>query len=293
MRLYTGIAVMIVLLATIAVLGSLERPGVSGEALPPRLHVDLIAVVDEDRRILTIEPDGSKPSLLTPASGGDPQLYTWPTWSPDARSLAITKVVGSSGPPVVSLERVNLETGDTATIHSGFVQPMAVGVFYYPMWSPDGSRLAFIVSEGEGLRLFVDIVDDAFAPNPVLDNGPLWMSWSPDSRRLLVHRADSHFLVEALEDRVDVLSLGNPVRALQGTGLAAEYRQGDVPRREREGGLLAVQRRGIDGGRYRRERAAGRRRGGRAVSVVAGRPGFGRSRSECHLRLPRPDHRHT
>ena len=207
-RLYTGIAVMIVLLATIAVLGSLERPGVSVGTLTPRLHVDLIAVVDQDRRILTIEPDGSEPRVLTPASGGDPQLYTWPTWSPDARSLAITKVVGSSGPPVVSLERVDLETGDTSTIHSGFVQPMAAGVFYYPMWSPDGSRLAFIASEGEGLRLFVDIVDDGFAPNPVLDNGPLWMSWSPDSRRLLIHRADSHFLVEALEDRVDVLSLG-------------------------------------------------------------------------------------
>ena len=78
---------MIVLLATIAVLGSLERPDVSVEALTPRLHVDLIAVVDEDRRILTIEPDGSEPRFLTPASGGDPQLYTWPTWSPDARSL--------------------------------------------------------------------------------------------------------------------------------------------------------------------------------------------------------------
>ena len=117
-------------------------------------------------------------------------------------------MVGSSGPPVVSLERVDLETGDTSTIHSGFVQPMAAGVFYYPMWSPDGSRLAFIASEGEGLRLFVDIVDDAFAPNPVLDNGPLWMSWAPDSRHLLIHRADSHFLVEASEDRVDVLSLG-------------------------------------------------------------------------------------
>ena len=207
-RLYTGIAVMAVLLMTISVLGSMERPDVSGKALPPRLHVDLIAVVDEDRRILTIEPDGSELSVLTPASGGEPELYTWPTWAPDARSMVITKVVGSSGPPVVSLERLDLDTGDTSTIHSGFVRPMAVGVFYYPMWSPDGSRLAFIASEGESLRLFVDIVDDAFAPNPVLDNGPLWMSWAPDSRRLLVHRADSHFLVEAFDDRVDVLSLG-------------------------------------------------------------------------------------
>ena len=208
MRLYTGIAVLAVLLMTISVLGSMERPDASGNALPPRLHVDLIAIVDDDRRILTIEPDGSELSVLTPASGADPQLYTWPTWAPDARSMVITKVVGSSGPPMVSLVRLDLDTGDASTIHSGFVQPMAVGVFYYPMWSPDGSRLAFIASEGESLRLFVDIVDDAFAPNPVLDNGPLWMSWAPDSRRLLVHRADSHFLVEAFDDRVDVLSLG-------------------------------------------------------------------------------------
>ena len=206
-RFYTGIAVLAVLLAAISVLGSMEKPSA---ALPPKLNVDLIAIVDEARRILTIEPDGSEARLLTPASGAEPQLYTWPTWSPDARSLIITKVVGSSGPPLVSLERVDLDTGDTTTIHSGLVRPMAVGVFYYPLWSPDGSRLAFIASEGESLRLFVDVEGDAFAPNPVLDNGPLWMSWAPDSRRLFVHRADSHFVVDVLDDRVDVLQLGIP-----------------------------------------------------------------------------------
>ena len=221
-RLYTGIAVMAVLLMTISVLGSMERPDVSGKALPPRLHVDLIAVVDEDRRILTIEPDGSELSVLTPASGAEPQLYTWPTWAPDARSMVVTKVVGSSGPPVVSLERVDLDTGDTSTIHSGFVQPMAVGVFYYPMWSPDGSRLAFIASEGESLRLFVDIVDDAFAPNPVLDNGPLWMSWAPDSRPPARPPGGLALPGRGIRRPGGRDLPGNPVRALQGTGLAAE-----------------------------------------------------------------------
>ena len=206
-RFYAGISVLAALLATISVLGNMEKPSA---ALPTRLNVDLIAIVDEAKRILTIDPDGSEARVLTPASGGEPQLYTWPTWSPDARSMVITKVVGSSGPPAVSLERVDLDTGETTTVHSGFVRPMAVGVFYYPMWSPDGSRLAFIASEGESLRLFVDVEGDAFAPNPVLDNGPLWMSWAPDSRRLLVHRADSHFLVDVLDDRVEVLQLGIP-----------------------------------------------------------------------------------
>ena len=110
-RFYTGVAVLAVLLAAISVLGSMEKPSA---ALPPKPDVDLIAIVDEARRILTIEPDGSETRLLTPVSGAEPQLYTWPTWSPDARSMVITRVVGSSGPPAVSLERVDLDTGDIA-----------------------------------------------------------------------------------------------------------------------------------------------------------------------------------
>ena len=171
--------------------------------------------------------------------------------------MVITKVVGSSGPPLVSLERMDLDTGDTSTIHSGLVRPMAVGVFYYPLWSPDGSRLAFIASEGESLRLFVDIVDDGFAPNPVLDNGPLWMSWAPDSRRLLVHRADSHFLVEALEDRVDVLPLG--IRS--GRYRAPAWQPGSgkatfVAENERAGFSLYSAEVSIDGGVGESERLA-------------------------------------
>ena len=134
---------------------------------------------------------------------------------------------------------------------------MAVGVFYYPMWSPDGSRLAFIASEGDSLRLFVDIVDDAFAPNPVLDNGPLWMSWSPDSRRLFVHRADSHFLVETLEDRVEVLSL----RIRSGRYRVPSWQPGSgkatfIAENERAGFSLYSAEVSIDEGIGKRERLA-------------------------------------
>ena len=51
-----------------------------------------------------------------------------------------------------------------------------------------------------GLSLFVDDVRDSAEPAFVLDQGPLWMSWSPDSQYLLVHRGADHLLVNTLEE---------------------------------------------------------------------------------------------
>ena len=207
-RLYAGIVVMTALLVTIAALAGQDRFGSSREPLPPKLKIDLIAFIDAERRIQTIKPDGSEPRLLTPVSGSDPQLFAWPTWSPDGRSMVFSKVAAAQGGAKSSLEWVDLRTGATSTAHSGQVEPIAVGVFHYPLWSPDGSHLAFVASEDGNLRLFVDVVADDLSPNAVLDNGPLWMSWSTDSQHLLVHRDDTHFVIDAFEEGAEVRSLG-------------------------------------------------------------------------------------
>ncbi len=208
MRLYAGAAITAALLFAIAALTALDRPASPDGALPPILDVNLIALVDEDRRALTVDPGGFESRPIALVSETDDGLFAWPTWSPDAGSLLLTKVEPRSDQPEVSLELIDLATGNASVLHSGRVQPMAVGVFYYPLWSHDGSRLAFIASEGDSLNLFVDDLADASAPAALLDDGPLWMSWSHDSRRLLVHRADAHFLVDVAEDEIETRSLG-------------------------------------------------------------------------------------
>ena len=207
-RLYAGIVVTTALLVTIAALAGQDRPGSSREPLPPKLKIDLIAFIDAERRIQTIKPDGTEPRVLTPIPTQDPQLFAWPTWSPDGRSMVFSKVAAAQNGAEASLEWLDLGTGATSTAHSGQVERIAVGVFHYALWSPDGERLAFVASEDRNLRLFLDVVQDDSSPRAVLDDGPLWMSWSADSRHLLVHRADTHFLIEALETGAEVRPLG-------------------------------------------------------------------------------------
>ena len=70
---------------------------------------------------------------------------------------------------------------------------------HYPLWSPDSTRVAFIAVTSQGLSLFLDDLTDSVEAAFILDQGPLWMSWSPDSKYLLVHRGADHFLVNTIE----------------------------------------------------------------------------------------------
>ena len=83
---------------------------------------------------------------------------------------------------------------------------------HYPLWSPDSRQLAFIAVARNGLTLFVDEVGSAEEAALILDQGPLWMSWSSNSEYLLVHRAADHFIVDTTRGN-SVERLAN--RALQ------------------------------------------------------------------------------
>jgi TolB protein len=208
-RLNSGIIALTAVLVTISVLAGQERIGSAREPLPPKLTVDLIAFVDTEARIQLVNPDGTEPRLLTPMSGSDQQLFAWPTWSPSGRRLVYTEVKEVPGStPLMLLEMLDVVSGDSVVLHSAEAAGIAAGVFHYAMWSPDGERLAFIASQSGNLGLFIDTVDDEHPPGRVLENGPLWMSWSSDSQHLLAHRADSHFLLNALPEAVEVRSLG-------------------------------------------------------------------------------------
>ena len=59
------------------------------------------------------------------------------------------------------------------------------------------------------IELSIDDLDEDVGAAAILDNGPLWISWSPDSRHLLVHRAEDHFLVN-VADSLQVSNLNIP-----------------------------------------------------------------------------------
>ena len=233
-RLLIGIAALILPLAASYVIADV-RP----RAAPA---VNLIAFVDADGAVKTMLPDGSGVRRISPSVEG---FFTWPTWSPDARTLAYSGVVNADGAAQLNLYAAALDgigdDGDDAGLHKviyaaepGDVGLLAQGVIHYPLWSPDGTHLAFIAAASDGLSLYIDDLSDDPVALHLLDDGPLWMAWSDDGAALAVHRGSDHFLVDARDGfrvtELDIAAQGyrvpawkpsaNAITVLAGEGVA-------------------------------------------------------------------------
>ena len=215
-RLYIGVILLTTALVVVAIVGG--RGG--GEPPAERAgsaSVDRIVYVGLDGLIRTVNPDGSDERAVSPLEG----FFTWPTWSPDSKRLVFSGLASDgSGGARISLFLFETRNGLSHEIfvgEPGTAGVLAEGVLHYPLWSPDGTQVAFIAITSRGLTLFVDDLDDGDEPRYVLDQGPLWISWSPDSQHLIVHRADRHFVVDTVGGIVvnplDVRSVGYRVPA--------------------------------------------------------------------------------
>ena len=196
MRLLAAVAVIAGGLVAIGVVAAVGSP-TDTQVLPPDPVIDRIAYVTPEGEIWTAAPDGSSRSQLSPADDG---FYTWPTWSPDGRTIVFSAVLGDAAENVrVLLLEAELAEGTVSSLHSGatgFVGLLAEDVVHYPIWSPDGAHLAFIAGREDGLALLLDDRSDDAPPREILGDGPLWLSWSADSRFLLAHRGQDNILID-------------------------------------------------------------------------------------------------
>ena len=200
-RLYAGVAVLASVVLVLTVVGSRAGAERDGFQWPPDYTVNRIAVVGSDARIRTYSPDGTGEFLLTPDDG----VFTWPTWSPNGRSIAYSKVVRNApGQQMIALDSYDRIAKEYSVVHRGdpgFAGLLAEGVVHYPLWSPDSKKLAFVVvTRDHGLSLYVSDRTTDDGPHYLLDSGPLWMCWSSDSGHLAVHRGGQHFLVPMDDD---------------------------------------------------------------------------------------------
>ncbi len=200
-RLYAGVAVLASVVIVLTIVGG--RGGSTGDGFewPPDYDVNRIAVVSPDARIRTYSPDGTEEFLLTPDEG----VFTWPTWSPNGRSIAYSRVVrDAQRQQMIALDSYDRVSEEYSVIHQGepgFAGLLAEGVVHYPLWSPDSNKLAFVlVTQNHGLSLYLSDTTTDDEPRFLLDRGPLWMSWSSDSGHLAVHRGGQHFLVPMDDD---------------------------------------------------------------------------------------------
>ena len=209
-RLIVGILALVIFLASAAVISAMRPTSDPG--------VNLIAFVNVDGEVMTMQPDGLGVRQISPDIEG---FFTWPTWSPDANSLVYSGVVDDEGELQINLYASDNAGGGKRVVYAsepGQVGLLAQGVVHYPLWSPDSERLAFIATTSAGLSLFMDDLRDNPDARHLLDDGPLWMSWSHDSSTLAVHRGMDHFLIsrgdEPTVQPLDIRAIGYRVPAL-------------------------------------------------------------------------------
>ena len=204
-----GVIVLVLMLMSAAVISLLRPVADPG--------VNLIAFVSADGEVMTMSPDGLLVNRITPDVEG---FFTWPTWSPDGNTLVYSGVVQQDEELQLNLYASNVSGGASRVLYAsdpGEVGLLAQGVVHYPLWSPQGEQLAFIAIKGGGLSLFIDDLSDDPEAHHLLDEGPLWMSWSSGTSLLAIHRGPDHFLVdvddEPKEQPIEIRAIGYRVPA--------------------------------------------------------------------------------
>ena len=144
-----------------------------------------IASVHDDGSLWLIDVDGRSVLL----AGADDGAHGFPTWSPDASKIAVTRVSAIDASIVVfDVDRAS--TGPLVDPRVIF-QSATVGPFYLS-WTPDGQDVSFLANEPAGIALRIAPADgsapiDGTGPGAVIRTGnPFYYDWI-DSDRLLAH----------------------------------------------------------------------------------------------------------
>jgi len=155
-----------------------------------------IAFVGADKQVHVVNAQGSSHKQVTFGSGpgattpwGVPQRRdhsSWPCWSPDGHWLACfqshAEPSGEHPAWLTVLEVDGVEERRLAQLSEGL--PI------YIQWNAQAERVAALIQVEEQLELSVCEIEEIGAQRLVEQGVPLFFSWLPDGRRLLVHTGE-------------------------------------------------------------------------------------------------------
>ncbi len=172
-----------------------------------------IAFVDNDERVCITNPDEpDAPRIFASPEG---QRCAWPVWSPSGDALMYSAYPAAVSNGHGAFRVISKAAGERPAViytNEPGTDAIAQHTPHYLMWSPDGSKVAFIAQTlSSGMSLIVRDADGERAPLRILDGAPLFFCWSHESDYILAHVRELHYLIKLSEPepaQVPIASVG-------------------------------------------------------------------------------------
>lgn len=154
---------------------------------------DFLAIAGADSVTRILRDHGNAWGEETVSSGW------WPTWRPGRPEYVVSQVETRSGPARASLHLQGVSGGDIQIPGSTSMPPALIAerVAHYALWDPAGRALCYVMPSGRTLAARLWRAGEPEAET-LTGGTPIFPSWSPDGRRLLLHFGD-HLMSVDLE----------------------------------------------------------------------------------------------
>ncbi len=168
-----------------------ETPTTSPATPTPTIRAvaSVIAYVGYNFDIYTITPEGTDERRLTLQDG----LFTWPAFSPNGDSVALSSFSADPLGPGKALYSVGVSGNELTRLYEdapGVGPAIGPRIPHYGAWSPDSRHVAFLAMGEQGLSLYVVSGSGEEEARLVTSGSPLYLTWSGDSQSLLIHNGE-------------------------------------------------------------------------------------------------------